>query len=760
MPIAPASQADPPIEDTDRLSPQPSTNQATLDNANSSPVPLNAALSNVPHSNNGDPSIGVDADSADAAASSGSPSTKRVSRIPANFAGISKDDLKKLGATRHRPTSIITGRSSNPDASSSSSPQLPGSNLESIMHKFKDMSQEEIAALMAARNEPQSAKPDFFEFSKVPLNEQLLSLVSGAQPLPDNSSWQTASEDLPQDSDPPWEEEEEQAFDESSQYVPPPNSPEYLPEWPSTQQMLIDIYKANYHLFLDIKEREYNLWSDFVLSLLPKHNFLRYATLVISSLLRDYNACQQEKRPFQASDLSTYLFDAALLTTGQSCNNVTPNNFEGLFFATSFISCASFRISPSVIPLYGNNQNMVDLISLSKGPLSILARMKDHLVESPLMILFSRGSHGLEKHVSTRICDNLLVVCKMLDEPPFFSFSSQLPAGMDGATKLSDVNAEDQLHLNLKNIIEVLRKGPISPPADDMRVDSSSSLSSQATFAPNPFLTKESLMYLRLNPWDPTYLPESLSDDSLEQPKDFAIQEDNEDGLASPTRSDSTESLSSSAARSPDMKLNQSVPAMSPARTESSARKNSYTEVLTLLQVCCRKAVTQETFTRIFSWIMLINKQFATNLRNPTERRKYPFGRVILAYFLSMMLFTKHVFWLYDRLIYELKVILGEPLDETASEDVAPYEAGVPMEWMPLLRWPRMVLRMAENKHKTGNFEATGIQAFKEAIDSTLWKKKKTRRWTQCAEDTWRMLRKKNVLHNLMHSTGRKCIFG
>lgn len=479
----------------------------------------------------------------------------------------------------------------------------------------------------------------------------------------------------------------------SYNYVPPPGAPEYYPGWSETIDSLILNYKQHHQSFLYTHNNSMYVWSDFLYSLLPTHQFLLYATCSLSSLHVDYMRCRNEGLPFEASDLSMYLFNTALATTSQESRSITTKNFEGLFLASSMIFSSSFRMKHSVIPLFATRDGHIDLVSLSKGPLIILKCMKDYLPDSPLADIFSKGSHDLEKLVSTKLCDNLLQVCTMLDEPPFYAFSRDDP-------NFNDMVGDDGPEHNLKIILDVLRNGPASPP-QEVR-SSSSQLGS--------FMTKENLAYLRLNPWDPMYLPEGVSEGEI------VIPEDEEDGLASPGHSDSEDSQSS-------FSMNDNTPSSSSSKFKSNAmnRKITYTESLTILRVCCRKVLTVRSFSRLFVWMMLLGDKFLFALRDPYERTNFPFSRVILAHFLALMMFAPQHFWHLDRLMFELKLIMGDQPDLAMSEYLGDYyDSGLPSEWQPFLRFPRMVLNTIQERHKLGNYEPLGLDMFKNAVDYML----------------------------------------
>lgn len=527
--------------------------------------------------------------------------------------------------------------------------------------------------------------------------------------------------------------------------------------WLKKEQELIKHFTKNINQMIGIYERTKPIYTDYLFTLIPRFEFLKFAVISIASLHVDYIANPAD---FHASELSMRLFNLALSKTSAACNEITEDNFEALFFATSFIMISSYRLT-NHIPMYSNGPEQVDILSLSKGPVFILMSMKEHIINSPLITEFAHNAYAFERQVETKMCDNLLQVCSILSD--------------DG-----------ELEQDLKSLLDVLRRGPASPPADEAvcmdkrslarsrggsnasfsSMESSSSTNSLAKG--NPFLTKESIMYLKMNPMDQNYIPEPGSTcnttqaspedfyDGLESPIESEAEYDNDDDntrnsnskagtqqtsnihKVSSTYSDfssnskadtaaSTTTTGSPSKTTPIDHKKQKNPTMDfgarkrqymaqqmKSQSKSSLNNNDsikevslplsnnhdgFAEALTILRITARKVVSIGNFSRIHVWSMLLNREFLTLLRV----KRHPFALIMLCYYLCMMIFDDFKFWLQDRLFKEIREIL--------------YGNAIPAEWTPLLDWPKMVLEMAEKCAQGGTNKSLGLEMFQKMIN-------------------------------------------
>lgn len=525
-------------------------------------------------------------------------------------------------------------------------------------------------------------------------------------------------------------------------------------DWATKEQELVQYFTENIHNFIAIYERTKSFYKDFLFSLIPHFEFLKFSAIALASLHIDYLANPTD---FHASEFSLTLFNIALSKTSTACSEVTKKNFEALFFATTFIMACSYRLTDT-IPLYSNGPEQVDILSLCKGPISLIMSMKDHLSDSPLMAEFMHNSHAFELQVETKLCDNLLQVCSILSDDGY-------------------------LEQDLKSLLSVLRTGPASPPADEAIFMDENALKQQrgnsvlwdntakksigasSVAKGNPFLTRESLMYFRMNPTDPDYMPERVCN-KITAP---TVIEDFDDGLRSASESDEVEyyddgyntassndqrrltsessslndftldstsnshnlnTVTTPSLRSPSVpesigsditnisldfkpqKFKRHTPSFARSKSTGSTgmentpllnNRESFVEVLTVLRIAVRKVVAIGNFSRIHVWPMLLNRQFLTLLR--VER--HPFALITLCYYFCMVLFHDLEFWLKDRMFNEIRAIL--------------YGNMIPPEWMALLEWPKMVLEMAEKRvHEDGSYEPLSLEMFKRIINEPI----------------------------------------
>lgn len=667
-----------------------------------------------------------------------------MSNMP--MAGMVMPGMQPLSNTSMLNMPIGVSNSSN-DLGMPSNPfeQLPPDAIAAIMaqqqqqqlqHQHEEQQQYQLyqqyqEQQQLLQQQPAQPKPDFFEYKIQPLPQQLFSLLPPTSPqyqLPELPIQLESSSSSPNitTSAPPPQVDLATALNVTSQanaeFTPSIDFPHYqtpteayntaasedpyvpYPNWKDKEEELIQHYKDHCFEFIETTELTKSVWSELVLSLIPKFDYLRSAVMTLSSLHLDYLSCIESQVPFEASDLSMFLYNSSLASCGKECCDINTENFEALFFTTSLIMVSSYRLEKT-IPLFSESPGHVDLLSLSKGPVSILIAMREHITSSPLVVEFMHGTHHFEKFVHTKLCDNLIEVCQMLSD-------------------------DMELNLDMSQVLDALRHGPASPPVDEPLVDQTSK------HQVNPFLTKHSLLYLKMNPLEPNYYP------------DISIKEDEEDGLTSPDRSDDDrpteeainfqkafnqqqqlqqqqqqhlyqqqQQSNDQANVSPESyvtttpspslqhnKLKTSLQATEDDDSDIPSRKASCIEVLTVLRLFARKVVAMKSFTRLHLWRMLLNRQFLTMLRED----RHPFALIIMAHYLAFMLFQKPYFWLFDRLLNEIKKITE------ASPKVMPHE------WSPLLKWPRLVVDTIEERRRNGNYEMLGIELFAEMVDYTI----------------------------------------
>jgi hypothetical protein len=182
------------------------------------------------------------------------------------------------------------------------------------------------------------------------------------------------------------------------------------PSWPLKFQELIKHYQDQSSQFTPSFPYSQYLWRDYALSLSAKHPFLGTAICTFASLHLDFNT-----QPFSPSSLSLELYEQTVAQC--SAVSVDKTNFEALYFATSLIWLCSYRLI-KMVPFYRRVQDLsspTDIMSLYKGPQSILVSFKVCLPSSPLnKLIIGAGGSEFDNNplllAPVNILDDLLVL--------------------------------------------------------------------------------------------------------------------------------------------------------------------------------------------------------------------------------------------------------------------------------------------------------------------------------------------------------------
>lgn len=238
-------------------------------------------------------------------------------------------------------------------------------------------------------------------------------------------------------------------------------SPDH-PDWPTKYHELLRHYQDHVLTQLDMKPARAVLWRDYAVALAAKHPFLAFAICAFASLHLDFCRLQQQQgysrlpaaQPFEPSELSMNLYNQALALCEAECGPTAPtlaNNFEAAYFATSLIWMCSFRLTKT-IPLYASpGFSGIDIFSLAKGPISILASVKAYLPHSPLKPEFDI-THGSESSGAGSKLDDINISVKIVD---YLQMLAQM------------LTADGELTQNPGQILEMIRNGPVSPPVEE-----------------------------------------------------------------------------------------------------------------------------------------------------------------------------------------------------------------------------------------------------------------------------------------------------
>lgn len=226
------------------------------------------------------------------------------------------------------------------------------------------------------------------------------------------------------------------------------------PNWPLKFQELIKHYQDQSSRFTPSFPYLQYLWRDYALGLSAKHPFLGTAICTFASLHLDFNT-----QPFSPSSLSLELYEQTVAQC--SAMNVDETNFEALYFATSLIWLCSYRLI-KMVPFYRRVQDLsspTDIMSLYKGPQSILVSFKAHLPTSPLNKLMIGAGSGSE-------FDNnplLLAPVNILDDLLIL------------ACLTANLESPSQQPVTIAQHLETIRSGQHSPPPPIDEIYSTSS---------------------------------------------------------------------------------------------------------------------------------------------------------------------------------------------------------------------------------------------------------------------------------------------
>lgn len=366
------------------------------------------------------------------------------------------------------------------------------------------------------------------------------------------------------------------------------------PNWPIKFQELIKHYQDQSFSFTPSFPYSQYLWRDYALGLSVKHPFLGIAICTFSSLHLDSTA-----QAFSPSLLSLELYEKTVAQCSAVC--VDKTNFEAVYFATSLIWLCSYRLL-KMVPFYRQAQDLnspTDIMSLYKGPYSILISFKGLLSSSPLSKLMIGIGNEFENNplmlAPVNILDDLLNLSHLIT-------NSNMPFSEP---------------IDIPRFIEIIRAGQHSSPSMD-----------------EIFLT-------------------------------------NSNGGA----------LESSGYYQPFV---------------------AYYQAINSLKNCVRQAIALNDLSKLHEWPQTVNTDYLALLRAYEHN---PFALVVINYFLAMLLFMSHpsVFWLHDRLIYEIRHI-SQQLPEPS--------------WTAVLEWPNTVLHTVEIQQMKG--EPLGIQTFKQMVQYRL----------------------------------------